>query len=142
MFWKKKTPEPVAAPEPPKHNHIWKDYPWILIEDIGTYHPNGRITYTYKYRIVEYYLCLTCKELKEKTLISEEFRFNSKENRDTLAMEIRKKYEDKCKPEVEVKDMLYDDMYIDKEALYWYNYLHNAVQEGKHITLKLDDKGE
>ena len=102
-FFKKKIKQPTAC------NHKWKDFPWFDV------YGQDSVTGNYFFRIMEPYVCIKCKERRDKMLM--QITSNSMEERDMMLAEYKKKYKDKLLDMAEVEDMVQDEILVDREYL-------------------------
>lgn len=102
-FFKKKIAPPTVC------NHKWKDFPWFDV------YGHDSLTGKYFFRIMEPYVCIKCKERRDKMLM--QFTSNSMEERDLTLAEYKKKYKEKLLDMAEVEDMVQDEILVDREYL-------------------------
>lgn len=95
----------------PTCNHKWKDFPWYITIYDG--YVNGYYRFTCK--VTEPYVCVKCKEVREIDLVVN--RYTSSKERQEYVEKLLEQYPNKIKPAVEVKDMIADEVLVDREYL-------------------------
>lgn len=142
-FWtkKKKTKsiEPSFIPPPqhpvitPKCQHNYKDFPWYIT---ATYNelsvdPNYN---SFTWRVIEPYVCIYCKERKNKELDGGTRAGLTRNEAYKLLDRICDKYKDYLKPQAIVEDMINDFQLVDRQALYFYEQLNSPPKNTDFCT--------
>jgi len=117
--FKKKKPAPTVV-TPPPCKHKWQDFPWI-IRFYFDYNKG-----TLKVEIWEPYVCIYCKERKNRKLVEDWYTDVSSEQIDKLMAEYREKYKEHCQHEAIVEDQINDFQLVDREWLEIANMLRGT----------------
>ena len=152
MSWgrKKKQEEKPVTIQPPKCQHLWKDFPWYFksVYNQGFYGGNNNLSI----KIYEPYVCARCKERKD--ILLEDFSFNDTNLTYEKALKKVEHFEEKYKghwaERAIVEDMIFDFQMVDRQALEWLGYLKKFGQEdgtklvlergnGEKVEVKLGD---
>lgn len=117
--FKKKKPAPTVI-TPPPCKHKWQDFPWI----IRFYFDYGKGTL--KVEIWEPYVCIYCKERKNRKLVEDWYTDVPSEQIDKLMAEYKEKYKEHCQNEAIVEDQINDFQLVDREWLEIANMLRGT----------------
>ena len=104
-MWPFKKKSVIQPPAPCQHK--WKDFPWYMEETAK----DGR----YSYDILQPYVCVKCKERRNKRL--EGYNYSQRSRCLEDIAEAKRVYKDYLKPKAIVEDMVKDEQLVDREYL-------------------------
>jgi len=115
--------------EEPKHEHVWKDFPWYIEY---TYN-NGDL----EINVIEPYVCVSCGERKNKNLEHFHRTDVGMKQVDTLVDGFKKTYRNYTRPRAIVEDMISDTLLVkDPDYLRMYEEVRGLPHKGVGSSMK------
>lgn len=119
--WDDITTEPLVPmptlEEPKECDHKWQDFPWYIEANYFS------DTQVFKCKVVEPYVCVHCKERRDKVLESYTRQFSMEEASDFVT-KLQDMLGNKILNRIEVEDKINDFIMVDRDYLRGYHLVH------------------